>query len=272
MIWANEIKSGDVLFFFDLWFPGIEMLSYIRDGAGVDFKIAGIIHAGVYDKWDFLAQKNMTKWGALFEKTMLQIADLVFVSCEFHKDLIEQMHGAHENMVVQFLPIYLSEIAESGKGVVKQRQQVVFPHRLVPEKQPEKFLALKKQVDVASAVYHRSQDVLRDKSSYYRLLAESTIAVSFALQETWGIAMLEAAALGAIPLVPDRLAYADFYPRRFRYESEAILQAKIRTLLLDDWMLKSYREELREFVDDMDLRGRTSIGRMMNKIKDKFEV
>ena len=32
MIHRNEIKDGDIIFFHDLWFPGIEMLQYISQG------------------------------------------------------------------------------------------------------------------------------------------------------------------------------------------------------------------------------------------------
>jgi len=34
-----------------------------------------------------------------------------------------------------------------------------------------------------------------------------------------GLAVMEAVAAGCVPLVPDRLAYQDYYPVNFRYES-----------------------------------------------------
>ena len=50
------------------------------------------------------------------------------------------------------------------------------------------------------------------KAAYYSLLSRSVAAVSFALQETFGYAMLEATALGCVPIVPDRLSYPELFP------------------------------------------------------------
>ena len=57
------------------------------------------------------------------------------------------------------------------------------------------------------------------KREYYELLGRARVAISSALQETWGIAMLEALFSGCVPLVPDRLSYHEMYPIHFRYRS-----------------------------------------------------
>ena len=40
-----------------------------------------------------------------------------------------------------------------------------------------------------------------------------------ALHEFQGLAVLEAVALGCVPVVPDRLAYPEIYPAQYRYAS-----------------------------------------------------
>jgi hypothetical protein len=70
---TREIKTGDIFFFHDLWFPGLEMVAYMRDGLGIDVKICGVLHAGTYDMWDFLFQKGMARWGGLCEMAWAQI-------------------------------------------------------------------------------------------------------------------------------------------------------------------------------------------------------
>jgi len=62
LFWMHQIMPGDVFFFHDLWFPGIEMLAYMRDALKIDFKIAGILHAGSYDEHDMLHRVGMTPW------------------------------------------------------------------------------------------------------------------------------------------------------------------------------------------------------------------
>jgi len=54
---------------------------------------------------------------------------------------------------------------------------------------------------------------------YRRILQSSHVVLSTALHEFQGLAVLEAVASGCVPLVPDRLAYADFFTAPYRYPS-----------------------------------------------------
>tara|TARA_R110001599_G_scaffold144698_5_gene326478 strand:+ start:3944 stop:5107 length:1164 start_codon:yes stop_codon:yes gene_type:complete len=68
----------------------------------------------------------------------------------------------------------------------------------------------------------------------YRVqLGRAAIAVSTARHEFQGLAILEAASAGAIPLVPDALCYAEQYPSACRYPQDdaAALVARLRLWL-----------------------------------------
>ena len=56
-----------------------------------------------------------------------------------------------------------------------------------------------------------------DAATYRELLGRAGIAVSTALHEFQGLAMLEAASAGALPLVPEALCYPEQYPAAYRY-------------------------------------------------------
>ena len=84
----GKIGDDDIVFFHDLWFPGLEMLQYVRNMTGIRFKIYGLLHAGTWDKHDFTYKRGMRKWGAHVEAAWLEIADKVFVAYHFHKGLI----------------------------------------------------------------------------------------------------------------------------------------------------------------------------------------
>jgi hypothetical protein len=71
----------------------------------------------------------------------------------------------------------------------------------------------------------------QDREAYARLLAGSDVAVSTAVNEFFGLAMLEACYAGCFPLVPDRLAYPELYPAHFRYDGEEQLVARLRALV-----------------------------------------
>ncbi len=48
------------------------------------------------------------------------------------------------------------------------------------------------------------------------------VILSTALHEFQGLAVMEAVSLGCVPVVPDRLAYRDFYPARYRYACDTV--------------------------------------------------
>lgn len=210
------LRRRGILFFNDLWFPGLEALFYYRqDTPDAGFKITGILHAGTYDPWDRLSRKGMGRWGKQLEESWLEEIDLIFLSCPFHRDLLlEQRKVAPHKLRVTGLPIYPPEF-ERRDG--NRRDRIVFPHRLAPEKQPHLFNALAETYRDNETFLERSKDKPRTKQEYHQWMIESKIAVSFALQETWGIAMQEAVFCGCVPVVPDRLAYRDLYPQEFRY-------------------------------------------------------
>lgn len=62
-----------------------------------------------------------------------------------------------------------------------------------------------------------------DRGTYEALLMRSDIAVSTAIHEFFGVAVLEATHFGARPVVPNRLAYKELFPEAFRYRDDDAL-------------------------------------------------
>jgi len=58
-----------------------------------------------------------------------------------------------------------------------------------------------------------------DDGEYRKILTTSDVVMSTSLHDFQGLAVLEAAAAGCVPLVPDRLAYRELFEERFRYPS-----------------------------------------------------
>lgn len=80
------------------------------------------------------------------------------------------------------------------------------------------------------------------RQEYLSLLSSSHIAVSTAKHEFFGLAMMEACALGCLPLVPDDLAYKELYPEEFRYSTQQELVHDL-VRLCDDWVNKKLNLE-----------------------------
>lgn len=218
----SDVKRDDVVLLLDAWNPCIEQLAYMRQGGKVPFKIAGLLHAGTWDLQDYLSQVGCGYWGRKAELAWLRIMDATFVATEFHRSLLVSAFDEHEcgRIEVTGFPLPFQDLSEYTQPWEARRPLVVFPHRLAPEKQPAGFDVVRRiyeQKYGVNAEWVRSKDVCKDKEAYYRLLGGARCVFSSALQETWGIAMLEGCALGAHPVAPNRLSYPETMPQSALY-------------------------------------------------------
>ncbi len=269
----GEVLSTDVLLVADLWYPGIEALQYIKCLGGIRPLITGILHAGTYDSNDFTYSSGMRPWGHLLEESWLQFFDLVFTATQYHKDLILKSHNVNPDKInVTGLPFYLDTMVSSRQYIVKDDRLVVFPHRLDPEKRPQDFDGVVKGLDCRIV---RTGEQLRvpgyKKDKYYDTLAEASIAVSTARQETFGYAMLEATTLGCIPLVPNEVSYAEMYPRYLKYDTLTELREKLVDILSNKDRLRDYQRIARSVSDGFVSRYGGSISRMLQEITNYTE-
>jgi glycosyltransferase involved in cell wall biosynthesis len=266
MFHRGEVLPTDVFLFHDFWFPGVEMLAYIRDTQGIHFKIAGWLHAGTYDPWDFLAQKGLAYWGRELENSWFKIADFLFFNSFFHKELAYHTRVLDLDKAWAMGSIVYPEFV---KPTLKENI-CVFPHRLNAEKQPQVFDSV---VDKLRPLFPewqfiKTQEIRRNKQEYTDLLNKSKVAVSCALQETFGLSMVEATLCGCIPVVPNRLSYVELYDEAFRYPNEATLFYRLLEVLpIADKLIASERFQTQQqyFSDTF----QTTIKRICNIV---FEI
>ncbi len=154
----------------------------------------------------------------------------------------------------------------SGRVPLRQRERsqpplIIWNHRWEHDKQPEAFFkALESmarrdfafQVALLGEAYARMPDGFKrapealgerlvrygrvpSRQAYYRWLERGDIVVSTALQENFGIAVVEAMRHGCLPLLPRRLSYPELLPEmlhaKFLYDGQADFEAKLARLL-----------------------------------------
>jgi glycosyltransferase involved in cell wall biosynthesis len=96
------------------------------------------------------------------------------------------------------------------------------------QSKPKPFLEARERLGGRVATYGH----LRRRGDYIRILWDSDIVVSTAIQEFIGIAVMEAAYCGARPLLPRRLVYPELYPRGHFYGRDADVAGALRGLIL----------------------------------------
>ncbi|MCD6501992.1 DUF3524 domain-containing protein [bacterium] len=91
---------------------------------------------------------------------------------------------------------------------------------------------------------------LESRRDYLNLLSRCDVVVSTAIHEFFGIAVAEAVAAGCFPLLPNRLAYPERYPKPNLYDSETELRDRLRDIILDPEWIR--RVDSRPLVRDLD--------------------
>lgn len=178
----------------------------------------------------------------------------------------------------EVLPVPL-DVAEIEAAVADERPRtgpcrVLWNHRWEHDKGPELFFdalagladaGLPFEVAVLGQAFERRPPVferarrrladrivrwgyVEDRADYLRELARADVAVSTARHEFQGLAILEAGAAGALPLVPDALAYPEIWPPELRYPEGGLADAlRERIREVDRWRRHDPRPHARPF-------------------------
>lgn len=218
----NRIRPGDQFIFTDAWHPGIINLKYMSELLGIPVVAHGLWHSGSYDPADGLGRLVGNKpWVRHAEKSFFNCIDHNHFATEFHIDLFirELLNGAladkHQyldsgKIVLTGWPMeYMTRTLEPYQGLPK-RNLILFPHRIAPEKQPERFRELAAMLPQYEWVICQEQELTKEQ--YHTLLGESKMVLSLNLQETLGISVCaEGPILNAVPLAPNRLSYKEIF-------------------------------------------------------------
>lgn len=238
----GKVTSEDVIFFEDMFTPGMESLPYILDQVPPEYKPRVFVRclAQSIDPDDFVNREGMLRWMRKYEEMLDAFVSGILVASE---EMVSHLRIAGFKA-----PIYVTGLP-FGKEEVRQRLEyvhpiqsrlprVVFAARWDDEKQPEFFMKLAQRIyktrpNVEFAVLTGHPDLKSNNSShvefakylensgnanfkiytglkkndYYNLLAESTVLFNCALQDWVSNTVSEADTFGTLTLYP---AYRSF--------------------------------------------------------------
>ena len=254
MMKAGEVTNEDVIYFEDMFQPGIESLPYILD------QIPSTLRPRIYvrclaqsiDPDDFVHVWGMARWMGLYEQMVNEFVDGVLASNE---EMV-----AHLRIAGWRAPLYNISGLAFGKEEVQgrvgnnikpfeeRRRRVGFAARWDQEKQPDFFMDLieewcqihgKDNVEFAifsgaklksnnSSYMDRTRNLQErglltiyedlEKNDYYHLLNDTRVLFNCALQDWVSNTVSEADALGCNVLYP---AYRSF-PETFANDNQRL--------------------------------------------------
>jgi len=251
MMRSGECTGEDVIYFEDMFQPGIESLPYIMDQIPAEQRPKVYVRclAQAIDPDDFVHVWGMSKWMSLYEQMVNEFATVLATN--------EEM-VAHMRIANYSAPIYNISGLAFGKAEVQARvnnqinpwaersNRIFFAARFDQEKQPDFYMDLIERVkatawgkDYEFAVFSggplRSNNqryldrayqmeadgklkIYKDlqKNDYYNLVNDSKLIFNCALQDWVSNTVSEADALGANVLYP---AYRSF-PETFANDAD----------------------------------------------------
>jgi hypothetical protein len=239
---AGQVTGQDVIFFEDMFQPGIESLPYIMDQIPENLRPRVFVRclAQTIDPDDFVHVWGMQRWMSLYEKMVNEFATVLATN----EEMVANMRVAGWTA-----PIYNISGLSFGKSEVQarvggqirpfdqRRRRVVFAARWDQEKQPDFYMDLidawyqrypKDDIEFAlvsgAALRSNNNSYMErtrqmqiqgrlkvyenlDKNSYYNILNDSRVLFNCALQDWVSNTVSEADALGCNVVYP---AYRSF--------------------------------------------------------------
>ena len=242
MMKNGEITSDDVIFYEDMFTPGLECLPYIMDQSPKEFRPKVYLRflAQTTDPDDFLIREGMFNWMRKYEEMVDEFVDGIMVASE---EFVAHLRtaGLKSPIYVTGLPYGKEEVRgriDSNIPLHQRANRVGFAARWDDEKQPhfymdlaEAYYKIDPTVEFAIFCGHpelKSNDpeyveramALQNgdyanfkvytglkKDDYYNLLADSKVLFNCALQDWVSNTVSEADTFGTLTLYP---AYRSF--------------------------------------------------------------
>jgi len=245
MFHEGKVKRGDIFFFADVEFWGIESVRLMSQMNHVPVKIMGFLHAASYTKED--AFEVASPYQKYTELGWLMACDKIFVGSEYHKKAVI------ERRIAQLTTNYQDASAMKGRLIVTgnplfeedykrfdvpKQNKVILPNRFDWEKRPNlsldfAYLLKRKHPEVEIVVttsrptfrsnrkwlVELARNMERDgiitihenltKDEYHYHLATSKVMLTNSIEENFGYCIVESALYGTYPLMKRGLSHTE---------------------------------------------------------------
>lgn len=246
---AGQIQHGDVFFFGDIEYWGLESIRLMADMCKVRVGITGFLHAASYTRGDAFA--IAAPYQRFTEVGWIASLDEVYVGSHYHKCAVSErrLEAVHAHHLIEKVhdtgnPFFVSDYdrirQELERDTAPRAHRVLFPNRFDSEKNAAASVVLAEQLatedpsleilfttshatlrsndasalDLLRGVTDRCPNVkVREglsKDEYHRLLGTSIAMVSLSLEENFGYCIAESLYYGCIPILPHCASHPEF--------------------------------------------------------------
>ncbi|MEC9491337.1 tRNA-queuosine alpha-mannosyltransferase domain-containing protein [Flexistipes sp.] len=234
-----------------------------------DAQIKSINSAAVAEKLLFNSFYNMQTFLEEGEKLLKKMPD-------FNKiKIFEKLAAKSEVLPVPIYPLGFDKKTANNTPVI------LWNHRWEYDKAPERFFqAINKlrnkgysfKLNVVGQQFRRQPECfdkyknifrdeilhwgyIKDIDKYHEILRNSDFVVSASLHEFQGLAVLEAVSAGAVPVVPDRMAYREIFQDIYRYASHKNEPEKDISALVEKMEIFIEKYNKGEYIPTPDISG-----------------
>lgn len=237
---SGKIKNGDVFFFYDLEFWGIEVVKLMAQLNNVDIKICAFLHAASYTHGD--AFEVAAPYQQYTEIGWFTICDKIFVGSEYHKRAFYDRRLKNyvsfkdydSKVVVTTNPMFSIDYKDFGR---EKQNLILLCNRLDEEKGVMNTLKLFERAWRSDWIFRvvTSRKTLRSnnpqiieylmelvgkgivdlkygltKDEYHQQLARAQITVSHSPEESFGICIAESLIYGCTPMLLNNASHPEF--------------------------------------------------------------
>jgi glycosyltransferase involved in cell wall biosynthesis len=232
----DKLRNGDKLLLVDFFFPGLDLLEFYLKRKNISVFKLGLMHGGSFVDGDLYGEY---KWLANFEKGWFDIFNVVVCPSKFFVSNLDFKYRKK----IKILPWGLNNHLKPE--FADKKIDVIFPHRFAHDKGVKDLLLVAKKmknvnfvvtglgkkviddlpVDLKKIYFelHRLPNVkilkMEDTEQHIETLKSAKIIFSAARQEGFGYSVFKSIRCGAIPVLPNRCCYPEFFNKKYLYSS-----------------------------------------------------
>jgi len=270
----GKVTSEDVIFYEDMYTPGIESLPYILEQVPAEYRPMVYVRclAQTIDPDDFVNREGMAHWMRKYEQMVDEFVTGILVASE---EMVAHLRiaGMTAPIYVTGLPFGKDEVRSripAPKDITQRTRRVGFAARWDDEKQPHFYMDLAEEFykhtpDVEFAVFCGHPELKSNnhelveralalqgsdkanfkiytglkKNDYYTLLSNSMVLFNCALQDWVSNTVSEADTFGTLTLYPAYRSFPEVFANNAdnMYIPWSIQDAnmRLRSMILSPW-------------------------------------